>query len=159
MSDRCFIAAKAPRPGFAKTRLAAAIGPERALGLYRAFLQDLADRFAGAPFALGWYVTPPDAWAELAPLVRRAGIAPRIVAQPAGGWGERQSALFRTAASRGEERTVLIASDSPQVTPAVVAGGVRRARATPSWCSGPPTTAATTSSGCGAGTTSWTACP
>lgn len=120
MTDRCFIAAKAPRPGLAKTRLAAAIGQDRALDLYRAFLQDLADRFAGAPFALGWYVTPPDAWADLAPLVRRAGGRPRIVAQPAGDWGERQSALFRTAALRGEERTVLIASDSPQVTPSVV---------------------------------------
>ena len=120
MSDRCFIAAKAPRPGIAKTRLAASIGPDRALGLYRAFLRDLADRFTGAPFPLGWYVTPPDAWADLAPLVRRGGSAPRVLAQPAGDWGERQSALFRTARSRGEERTVLIASDSPQVTPAVV---------------------------------------
>lgn len=120
VSDRCFIAAKAPRPGLAKTRLAAAIGQARALELYRAFLHDLADRFSAAPFALGWYVTPPDAWSDLAPLVRRAGSTPRIVAQPAGDWGERQAALFRTAPLRDEARTVLIASDSPQVTPAVV---------------------------------------
>ena len=46
--DRLYIAAKAPRPGLAKTRLARGIGEEAALALYRGFLSDLAARFLGS---------------------------------------------------------------------------------------------------------------
>ena len=116
MSTILYIAAKAPRVGLAKTRLGRQIGHERAVALYAAFLRDLAARFAGAPFALGWYVTPPDAWIELAPLLGRAGHEERLLPQPSGDWTERQATLFRAAAGRGEQRLVLIASDSPHIT-------------------------------------------
>ena len=57
------IAAKAPRPGRAKTRLGATIGMDRAAALYAAFLVDLAARFtpqSAEPkeFDLGWAYTP-----------------------------------------------------------------------------------------------------
>jgi uncharacterized protein len=61
LKDRLYIAAKAPRAKIAKTRLGHAIGHDNAAALYKAFLIDLAARFTDAPFALGWYVTPPDA--------------------------------------------------------------------------------------------------
>jgi hypothetical protein len=81
--------------------------------LYRAFLRDLAARFAWAPFPTGWYITPPDAWPDLAPLI---GSAARVLAQGDGDWSVRQRALFAGAARRGEQRVVLIASDSPHLT-------------------------------------------
>lgn len=120
MSGRVWIAAKAPRAGLAKTRLAADVGGPAALALYRGFLSDLATRFAAARFSLGWYVTPPDAWADLGPIVVRPGPHPAVLAQPAGDWTARQRALFRGAAARGEARTVLIASDSPHLEVRVV---------------------------------------
>lgn len=118
MSRMLWIAGKAPRPGLVKTRLAAAIGEPAAVALYRAFLTDVAARFATAPFRCGWYVTPPDGFGELAQLV---GANATLLAQPAGDWTERQQHLFRGAAARGEERTVIVASDSPQLTVAAVA--------------------------------------
>ena len=68
-----YIAAKAPRPGFAKTRLGNALGHDVAIALYLAFVRDIAERFAHAPFDVGWYVTPPDAWADLQPVVSANG--------------------------------------------------------------------------------------
>lgn len=98
------IAAKAPLAGHVKTRLAGAIGTDAAVLLYQAFLADLAGRFPSA----AWYVDPLGAW-------RAAYPSTRAFAQPPGDWTERQRAFFRDAAGRGEERAVLIASDSPQI--------------------------------------------
>lgn len=124
MKDTLYIAAKAPRAELTKTRLGRAIGHDNAVALYKAFLTDLASRFADAPFALGWYVTPPEAWAEIAPLVvplaDRRGRAALVSVQPQGDWTERQRQLFREGAARGEERIVLIASDSPHLAVGVV---------------------------------------
>lgn len=113
MRRALYVAAKAPRAGFAKTRLGRVIGDEKAIALYKAFLRDLAARFSKAPFALGWYVTPPDAWPEFTPLVGGRG---RVLFQGEGDLTERQEELFRGARGRGEERVVLIGSDSPQLT-------------------------------------------
>ena len=114
MSRRLWIAAKAPRPGLAKTRLAGDLGQAAALDIYRGFLRDLAARLRGAAFSIGWYVTPADAWDDLAPLVG-ADSRPRVLDQGDGDWTLRQRRLLRGAAARGEARVVLIGSDSPQV--------------------------------------------
>lgn len=127
-----YIAAKAPRPGLAKTRLARHLGQSAALQLYRAFLCDLSARFASLPqdldCTLGWYITPPDAWVELAPIVTLEGRAsrPTVLAQGKGDWTHRQEALFIGAAQRGEARTVLIASDSPQLPTTTIASAFRQ---------------------------------
>ncbi len=121
MTDRLFIAARAPRPGFTKTRLGREIGHDAAAGLYRAFLTDLATRFSATPFELGWYVTPPGAWPEIRPCLTTLPSSPVVLPQPDGDWSARQRALFAGMAERGERRTVLIASDSPQLPVAVVA--------------------------------------
>lgn len=113
--DRLFIAAKAPRPGLAKTRLGAVIGHHRAAALYAAFLTDLGARFRGS----GWYVTPGDAWPEIACLVspRATGA---VAVQPAGDWTRRQRHLLRSFAGQGEGAVVLVASDSPHLSTAYV---------------------------------------
>jgi uncharacterized protein len=117
--DALYIAARAPRPGFTKSRLGRAIGHDAAATLYAAFVRDLAARLSRAPVSVGWYITPDDAWPELKPLVpaERAWDAPpgMVIVQPPGDWTERQCRLLATANSRGERRTVLIASDSPQL--------------------------------------------
>jgi uncharacterized protein len=117
VSDALWVIARAPRVGFAKTRLGRTIGHEQAIILYRAFLQDLAARFSNSPFAPGWYVTPTDAWPEISPLT---GEPERVLLQGDGDLTERQRELFMGSVSRGEERTVLIASDSPHLAVEVV---------------------------------------
>ena len=116
MADTLYIIAKAPRAGLAKTRLGRAIGHEAAIMLYKAFLQDLAARFAEAPFECGWYVTPPDAWDDISPLVDWSKREVRILFQREGDLTERQREFFRGAPARGEERAILMASDSPHLT-------------------------------------------
>ena len=108
MKKICYIAARPPRAGQVKTRLGAAIGYEAAAALYAAFLRDLQQKFALAPFPVYWYVTPGD-WAD----------RPHLE-QGEGDWTARQARLFSSAAERGEDRVVLIASDSPQIDLAVI---------------------------------------
>jgi uncharacterized protein len=123
VKDALYVIARAPRVGFAKTRLGRTIGHERAVSLYRAFLKDLAARFSDSPVPPGWYVTPPDAWPEISELTGETG---RVIFQGDGDLTERQSDLFRGAKGRGEERTVLIASDSPHLTVGIVEEAFRR---------------------------------
>ena len=125
MKDALYIAAKAPRPNFAKTRLGRAIGHDNAATLYKAFLTDLAARFAPSPFGLRWHVTPDDAWTDIAPLVEGNGRAARVSVQVGRDWAGRQGRLFREAAARGEGRIVLIASDSPHLGVEVVRDAFR----------------------------------
>jgi hypothetical protein len=69
------------------------------------------------PFEVGWYVTPPDAWSEIAQLRgTRAGDALVLEQEEGLDWTERQSALFSGARVRGEEKIVLVASDSPHLS-------------------------------------------
>ncbi|CAA9382897.1 MAG: hypothetical protein AVDCRST_MAG22-19 [uncultured Rubrobacteraceae bacterium] len=123
MRDALYVIARAPRVGFAKTRLGRGIGHERAISLYRAFLRDLAARFSDSPFPPGWYVTPPDAWPEISGITGETG---RVIFQGDGDLTERQRELFRGAEDRGERRTVLVASDSPHLEVGVVEEAFRR---------------------------------
>ncbi len=120
MSEALYLIAKAPRVGLAKTRLGRVIGHESAITLYKAFLQDLAARFEDAPFEFGWYVTPTDAWEDIRPLIGRGGQDAKVLLQGEGDLTERQREFFRGAVARGEERVVLVASDSPHLTVEVV---------------------------------------
>lgn len=119
------IAARAPVSGETKTRLGHAIGMDRAAVLYRAFLRDLADRFdsdaaaAARPYDLAWTYSPPDRdfASDLAEVTGRpAPDSTLYVPQDGPDWGARQTNLLRWGADQGYERTVLMASDSPQLT-------------------------------------------
>ncbi len=117
MKDALYIIARAPRAGFAKTRLGKDLGDERAVELYKAFLADLGARFSNSPFPLGWYVTPSDGWPEISELVGGGG---RVLFQGDGDLTRRQRDFFLGAESRGEGRVVLMAADSPQLGVGVV---------------------------------------
>lgn len=94
------VLAKAPLPGVAKTRLAAALGPERAAALAAAFA---ADTFAlaaatGLPWAV-WVAGPPaPAW--------EAGLPAPALRQPEGDLGIRLAAALRAGG-------VAIGTDAP----------------------------------------------
>jgi rSAM/selenodomain-associated transferase 1 len=121
--DLFLIAARTPVPGFTKTRLGATIGMERAAELYTAFLVDLAARFMPChsdeeDFDVGWAYTP--AGADFAAVLTGIGCAPpsascRFVAQQGDGWDVRQANILRWGCEQGYARTVLVASDSPQL--------------------------------------------
>lgn len=113
------IVARYPQAGTTKTRLARSLGDEETVRLYRAFLTDLASRFAGqAGYDLHWAYTPAGVdykafLAELAPsLVRHM----RFFPQEGDGLGKRLHNAFRQTYAQGYERTVLIGSDSPQLS-------------------------------------------
>jgi rSAM/selenodomain-associated transferase 1 len=122
------IAAREPTPGQTKTRLGATIGMERAAALHAAFLVDLAARFTpvaeeGWGFDVAWAYTPAEA--DFGAVLRRIGCvcpAERVgfVPQAGDGWDVRQAHLLRWGWEHGYARTVLIASDSPQLPASVV---------------------------------------
>ncbi len=122
------IAAREPEPGMTKTRLGATIGMERAAALYTAFLRDLAARFAPPSdgdlgFDVGWAFTPADI--DFPRVLAGLGCCPpppgtHFVPQHGEGWDVRQDNLLRWGWERGYGRTVLIASDSPQLSLSVV---------------------------------------
>ena len=119
------IAARNPVAGETKTRLGATIGMSCAAQLYRAFLHDLAGRFASdaVTYDVGWAYTP-----ESHPFhAIISAIRPDIdvdrthfVRQEGGDWAIRQASLLRWGAEQGYAATVLTASDSPHMTRTVV---------------------------------------
>lgn len=123
------IAARAPRSGATKTRLGRSIGMEQAALLYTAFLIDLAECLtpdgAGDPrgYDLAWTYSPPGI--DFRQELRNAtGFAPDHVHYVPQiddeDWGKRQSALLVWGADQGYRRSILIASDSPQLECEVV---------------------------------------
>ncbi len=118
------IAAREPAPGMTKTRLGATIGMERAAALHAAFLVDLAARFHPVSemewgFDLGWAFTPNDV--DFAAVLERIGCGRvpagvRFVPQHGEGWDVRQANLLRWGWEQGYGYTVLVGSDSPQLS-------------------------------------------
>lgn len=112
------IMARQPRLGQVKTRLAAELGAEATLQLYRAFLTDLALRFASTrDCALHWAYTPGDcAFAD--ELARLAPGKPTGVCFPQRGadFADRLYQVVRETSARGFARTIIMSSDSPQVS-------------------------------------------
>lgn len=112
------IVARYPQPGTTKTRLARALGGEETAQLYRAFLSDLAHRFAAQPaYDLHWAFTPADVdYAEfmesLAP-----SLAQHMYFFPQRGvdFGNRLLHAFRWTFEHGYRSTILIGSDSPHI--------------------------------------------
>ena len=103
--------ARSPAADRVKTRLAAAIGGERAADLYCAFVEDLARRVRTAGFPVLWAVAPPAAG-----FAERFGLrAVDCFPQSGEDLGARMHAAFREMRSRGFERCALIGSDLPQL--------------------------------------------
>jgi rSAM/selenodomain-associated transferase 1 len=103
--------AKAPVPGFVKTRLAPEVSPERAAALYEAMLLDVLDQHASvSDCELALWFTPDDAedW-----FAAHAPLRYRRLAQRGRDLAERMRELFRFHAAEGFDRIVLRGTDSP----------------------------------------------
>ncbi|NMG14732.1 TIGR04282 family arsenosugar biosynthesis glycosyltransferase [Aromatoleum bremense] len=115
---RILVFAKAPRPGFAKTRLIPALGAAGAAALARRMLDDtLAAAVAAAVGPVELVATPPictRAWSDVA---LPAGIA--VTDQGEGDLGRRMARAVRRTAERGEA-ALLIGTDCVDLSPAVL---------------------------------------
>ncbi len=104
------VMARYPTIGEVKTRLARAIGPERAYALYCAFLRDIETRFARASRPLIWAFHPPDC--DFAAVVAPGA---RCVPQEGADLGARMHNCFRRLCSEGFARLLMIGCDSPHL--------------------------------------------
>jgi rSAM/selenodomain-associated transferase 1 len=103
---------KHPHPGQVKTRLAEHIGPENAVSLAAAFLDDVAFIFrsAGERRMLGYW--PAESAPFFDPFTR---LGYELWPQPEGDLGSRIAAFFAETLQTGDNRAVLIGSDSPTI--------------------------------------------
>jgi uncharacterized protein len=123
MSDTALaIMVRYPEKGNIKTRLARSIGNDATLHVYQAFLCDLAQRFAGWTYDLHWAYTPAehDFAAFVATLMPQ--YAGHISAFPQQGpdLAARLYQVFHTLQMRQFHRTIVIGSDSPQISRATI---------------------------------------
>jgi rSAM/selenodomain-associated transferase 1 len=119
MSDAALvIMARYPELGKVKTRLAQSLGDDATLRIYQACLRDLAERFAGWQYTLHWAYTPGDcdfsAFART--LVPEREVSMRAFPQQGPDLGSRLYRAFQVTASQHFARTILIGSDSPQIS-------------------------------------------
>src|SRR5712692_758532 len=124
MSDTALVVmARYPEVGKTKTRLAHTIGHHETVRLYRAFLTDLAQRFAGQLCDLHWAYTPAevDYHAFVATLAPAFAQHMRCFPQQGADLGARLLNVFQWTHARHFERTIVISSDSPQISREIVA--------------------------------------
>ena len=120
-SAHLLIFAREPVLGRVKTRLAADIGPEAALAVYRELLAltAAAVQTAAVP-ATVWLAEAPHPTADAAqPRPEWPGL-PWHVQPPAGQLGERMSYAFGEAFAAGAGRVVVIGTDCPGLTAAIL---------------------------------------
>jgi rSAM/selenodomain-associated transferase 1 len=102
--------AKWPRPGQVKTRLASAVGPEKAARVAHAFLVDTLDRLAAVPVRRVVAFAPADAEPEFAAVSRG-----RYVLRPQGegDLGDRLTRFLASEIAAHADAVVVVGSDSP----------------------------------------------
>src|SRR5581483_1748437 len=101
--------AKHPEPGRVKTRLAAAVGADRACALYRAFILDLAERLDTLSYPVSWAYWPPTA--PFGSLLSGA----RVVPQRGRDLGERMAAAIADELAAGGAPVLIVGADVPHV--------------------------------------------
>jgi len=124
MSDTALVVmARYPEVGKTKTRLARPIGDDEAVRLYRAFLTDLAQRFAGRKYCLHWTYTPHqvDYSAFIDKLTPSPVPSMRCFPQQGKDLGARLHYAFQWAHEREYQCTIVIGSDSPQISLEIIA--------------------------------------
>lgn len=123
MSDTALVVmARYPELGKTKTRLARFIGNEHTRHLYTAFLSDLAQRFAGHSCDLHWAYTPAEVDYQAFITTLAPQYAQKMWSFPQQGpdLGVRLHHAFHWTHDLGYKKTVLIGSDSPQVSVEII---------------------------------------
>jgi hypothetical protein len=110
---------KHPAPGAVKTRLAAAIGPAAAAGLYRALAEHVLEATtpAGREYERLVFFDPPEARDEMRSWL--PGV--RLIAQSGGDLGDRMSDAVSRAFARGASRVAIVGTDAPGLSRETVA--------------------------------------
>ncbi len=108
---------KAPVLGRVKTRLAAELGEDTALKLYKNFILDELETVKQTGFPFTICVHPPDAGETAASWLGRSY---RYLPQHGNDLGERMENAFIQCFKNGFECAILIGSDLPDLTPAVL---------------------------------------
>ncbi|MGD9618940.1 MAG: DUF2064 domain-containing protein [Mycolicibacterium sp.] len=116
------VVAKAPVPGLAKTRLAAAVGDDRAAGIAAAALLDTLDAVVGSPVAARVVALTGDLVQAHSSREIRSRIADFVViAQRGEDFADRlANAHLDAAAATGGLPVLQIGMDTPQVTPELI---------------------------------------
>jgi rSAM/selenodomain-associated transferase 1 len=123
MSDAALVVmARYPEHGKVKTRLARSLGADKTLVLYEAFLQDLAQRFAGWKYDLHWAYTSSeyDFSALISSFEAGCRELPCAFPQLDADFGARLLHAFEVMQAAGYQSTILISSDSPHVSRAII---------------------------------------
>jgi uncharacterized protein len=121
------VVAKAPVPGFAKTRLAAAVGPKAAAELATASLLDTLTAAAGTGWPVVVALTGDLDRAPGAGELREALVGCTVIGQRGDGLGERLAAAHADAASVSRRGVVVqIGADTPQVESGDLVAAYRR---------------------------------
>ncbi len=109
---------KHPQPGAVKTRLAAAIGPDAAAGLYRALVEHVLEATTPMPgdYERLVFFDPPESLPEMRD--RLPGV--RLMAQSGHDLGARLADAFGRAFARGARRVAIVGTDAPGVSRATV---------------------------------------
>jgi hypothetical protein len=112
---------KAPEKGAVKSRLAAVLGEDAALELYRNFVLDMLETIdrSGLPCRVCYH--PPDAGESITAWLGRHR---SYLAQSGDDVGERMEQAFRRAFAGGISRAVLIGSDIPDLPETVLSGAL-----------------------------------
>ena len=107
---------KAPVKGQVKTRLAAVLGEDGALDLYKRFVLDILDTLAQTGVPVSICHTSTDSGTAITGWL---GEGRHYVPQEGGDVGERMEKAFQRAFAGGASRAVLIGSDIPDLQPEV----------------------------------------
>ncbi len=113
------VIAKEPVAGQAKTRLAAALGPQGAAHLAAAMLRDTIRAVARVDAAPWLCFTPGEARERMARLAPGFGLLP----QRGDGLGERLAACLEELTDRGADKVAIIAADTPHLPLAAYQAG------------------------------------
>lgn len=103
---------KAPVEGQVKTRLAAEIGADCAVGLYRCFVEDIVSVLDHLKLPVQCCYAPPGAGASL---VEWLGRCRSYRPQRGNDLGQRMKTAFRSAFATGLSRAIVIGSDIPDM--------------------------------------------
>jgi rSAM/selenodomain-associated transferase 1 len=120
-----FFFVKSPEQATVKSRLAEAVGNEKARALYRNFVLDMLDTLSevadGGQHDLWVCFYPPEAGQEIRDWL---GSSYNCVAQQGNDLGERMQNAFLTGFAAGYRRAILLGSDAPDLTSSLITAGL-----------------------------------
>ncbi len=118
-TTQLIVMAKAPVPGFAKTRLIPALGADGAAQLAARLLEHTLREARAAQLCAVILACAPDATHDaFTAQQRQGGVA--LVAQGDGDLGARMQRQFERALARGAERVIVIGTDAPALDAAML---------------------------------------